>query len=124
MTKASVRQQFADKLRRGVHALKFDEKFTAGKSIAKQEIVDRGKKLDDYADTMDVEDEALIIEYQQQAEAAVKLKKEKKGKQRKNKNKMKKKEKKEKREKKRKKKKKKRKKKKKKKKKEEKKKKK
>ena len=78
LTKASVRQQFADKLRRGVHALKFDEKFTAGKSIAKQEIVDRGKKLDDYADTMDVEDEALIIEYQQQAEAAVKLKKEKK----------------------------------------------
>ena len=35
MTKLAVRQSFADKLRRGVHALKYDETFTAGKKLTK-----------------------------------------------------------------------------------------
>ena len=75
LTKVAVRQQFADKLRRGVHALKFDEKFTAGKKIAKQEIIDREKRLDEFADTLNAEDEELIIEYQKEAETAVRKKK-------------------------------------------------
>ena len=75
LTKVAVRQQFADKLRRGVHALKFDEKFTAGKKIAKQEIIDREKRLDEFADTLNAEDEELILEYKNQAEMAVQKKK-------------------------------------------------
>ena len=49
LTKVSVRQQFADKLKRGMHALKYDPSFTAGKMIAQADRDSRERKLDDAA---------------------------------------------------------------------------
>ena len=46
LTKVSVRQIFADRLRRCVHALKYDPSFTAGKKVTANERARRERELD------------------------------------------------------------------------------
>ena len=53
LTKLSVRQQFVEKLRRGVHALKWDPTFTAGKKLSKQELARREQELNEAAGAED-----------------------------------------------------------------------
>ena len=57
LTKLSVRQAFAEKLRRGVRALKFDPDFTAGKKIPMAQLQEREQELNDYAEANAAEDE-------------------------------------------------------------------
>ena len=49
LTKVGVRQQFADKPKRGVHALKYDPSSTAGKKIAQADRDSHERELDDAA---------------------------------------------------------------------------
>ena len=57
LTKLSARQAFAEKLRRGVHALKSDPDYTAGKEIPIAQRQEREQELNDYAEANAAEDE-------------------------------------------------------------------
>lgn len=50
LTKLQVTQNFVETLRRGVHALKYDPEFTAGKKAKKSLLEGRERELDEAAD--------------------------------------------------------------------------
>ncbi|CAK0886983.1 unnamed protein product, partial [Prorocentrum cordatum] len=58
LTKLSARQQMADVLRRGVHALRYDPNFVAGKKLTKRAMEQREKELDQARDDLADEFEA------------------------------------------------------------------
>ncbi|CAK0816650.1 unnamed protein product [Prorocentrum cordatum] len=58
LTKLSARQQMADVLRRGVHALRYDPNFVAGKKLTKRAMEQREKELDQAGDDLADEFEA------------------------------------------------------------------
>ena len=58
--KAAVRQHFVNVLRRGVHALRYDPNFVAGKKLSKKEMEQREQELNQAAE--DLEEQTMTTE--------------------------------------------------------------